>query len=109
MSLQIRVSIFYVLPLKTASHSIYRNNIFLTIYTASEMTYTVSSGALNSAPTNQLDNLLYTFISTFIGTACIVRGAGSMKRYGVRPFVRPSVRPPACLSQHGPTAANPLL
>ena len=36
-----------------------------------------------------------------IGTARIVCRVGSMKRYGVRPSV--------CLSQHGPTAANPLL
>jgi len=34
-------------------------------------------------------------------TARTVRGTGSMKRYGVRPSV--------CVSQQGPTAANPLL
>jgi len=41
---------------------------------------------------------------TCIGTARIVCGAGSTKRYGVRPSVRP-----VCLSQHGPIAANPML
>ena len=39
--------------------------------------------------------------SLLIGTARIVQGAVSMKRYSDRPSVS--------LSNHGPTAANPLL
>jgi len=54
-------------------------------------------------------NLQHSCVLYHYWYAHILCGAGSMHLSGVRPSVLPSVHQSVCLSQYGPTAANPMV